>query len=351
MRGNKDDMHTQMGQLELIYRTAPMGIALLNEKLEFITCNPALQRKLGLSLRELRTKTILELCHPWDRNKTENIIKAARQQNSHYLRDEIRLAHTQEPYLWVEISVQHISEELDTSGSYVVMVQNIQKRKEMQLEVLELRRRLMESNEIERKKIAQDLHDGPMQDLHSISYQIAGMSNDLEPELKEFLESILKTVSSANRDLRAIAYNLRPPALSKFGLARSIKAHADEQNANHPELDIKLDLVSDRNVISEEISLALFRIYQQSLANIIRHANATEVIVVLALDGDSVTMEISDNGKGFTVPDQWISLVRAGHYGLAGTVDRVNSLGGEFDVESAPGEGTRVFVQIPDYME
>jgi signal transduction histidine kinase len=134
-------------------------------------------------------------------------------------------------------------------------------------------------------------------------------------------------------------------------MARSIKAHADELSVNHPELTIKLDLVSDRNVISEEISLALFRIYQQSLANILRHADADEVNIVLALDGDAVSLEITDNGVGFDVPDQWISLVRAGHYGLAGTVDRVNSLGGEFRVDSAPGEGTRVFIQIPDYME
>jgi PAS domain S-box-containing protein len=193
-----------------------MGIALLNEELEFITCNPALLHKLSFSMGELHTKTLLELCHPWDRTKAESIIQAAGNKDSLYLRDEIRLSHKEEPYLWVEISVQHIPQNDTQAGSFVVMVQNIQKRKEMQLEVLELRRRLLESNEMERKKFAQDLHDGPMQDLHSISYQIASMPDNIDPEVQEVFESILKTVSKANRDLRAIAYNLRPPRTVKI---------------------------------------------------------------------------------------------------------------------------------------
>lgn len=345
------DLDTHIEQLELIYKTAPMGIALLDEQLVFLTCNPGLLRKLGFTLEELKSKTLMDICHPWDRTKLQKALSSAQEQNSLYRREDIRLFHKEEPFMWGEISVQYIPENNAHPANFVVMVQNIQKRKEMQIELIELRRKMLEQTETERKLLAQELHDGPMQDLHSITYQIAGMDADLPEDVQELLESILGTVKQINQDLRAIAYNLRPPALSQFGLARSIKSHADEFMAKHADLKIHLELVSDRNVISEEVNLVLFRIYQQALGNIIQHANATEVTVKLNLDGDAVTLEVIDNGSGFNVPERWISLVRAGHYGLAGSNDRVSALGGEFKIVSAPGEGTRVFVRIPDYME
>ncbi|MEJ2759207.1 MAG: PAS domain-containing sensor histidine kinase [Anaerolineales bacterium] len=345
-----NDTGTQMEQLELIYSTAPMGIALLNEQLEFVSCNPGLLRKLDFTMEEMSTKTLMEVCHPWDRNKLQKVITAAIDQRSEYLREEVRFSHKHDSFLWVEISIQYIPENEVHSSNFVVMVQNIQKRKEMQIELIELRRKMLEQVEIERKLIAQELHDGHMQDLHSITYQIAGM-DDLPEDVHAKLDAILNTVKQINTELRAIAYNLRPPALSQFGLARSIKSHTDEFLTKYPDLHIHLELVTDRNVISEEVNLVLFRIYQQALGNVIQHANATEVKVTLNLDGDAVTLEIMDNGSGFDVPDRWISLVRAGHYGLAGSSDRVDALGGEFKVVSARGEGTKVFVRIPDYME
>jgi len=342
---------TKKDHLEIIYQTAPMGIALLDADTAFITCNPALLRKLGYTHEELPELDLLSICHPWDRNKVQTLVKAAQQQDESYLRDEVRLAHKDGIFFWTEVSVQHIPKALNRPESFVVMIQNIQKRKEIQLELMELRRRLLENSEKERKALAQNLHDGPMQELHSINFQIAGMLDHVPEETVEQLKMIQKTVRGINNDLRVISYDLRPAALSKFGLARSIKTHADEFAVKHPELNFKLELTPDGNVIAEEIRLTLYRIYQQSLGNIIRHANATEVSIRLDLDGDHVTLEVIDNGKGFQVPDRWVSLVRAGHYGLAGTSDRVDALGGKFRVISKPDEGTRVWVQIPDYME
>ena len=351
MQQSSQSLSAQQEQLEVIYQTAPMGIALLDAKTSFITCNPALLQELGHSLAEMQALNLLEICHPWDRQKTQTLVEAAQHKEDRYLQDEIRLHHKDGQFFWVEVSVQHIPRAFDRPESFVLMIQNIQMRKEYQLELMELRRRLHENSEMERKVLAQNLHDGPMQDLHSISFQIAGMLDQVPDDLAQQLIMIQKTVRQINKDLRQISYNLRPAALSKFGLARSIKTHADEFAVKHPNLAFKLELAPDGEMIIEEIRLTLFRIYQQALGNIIRHANADEVTVRLDLDGDCVTLEIIDNGKGFQVPDRWVSLVRAGHYGLAGTSDRVDALGGKFRVISDPDKGTRVWVQIPDYME
>ena len=84
--------------------------------------------------------------------------------------------------------------------------------------------------------------------------------------------------------------------------------------------------------------LALFRVFQQSLTNVLRHAEATEVQVRFSFDAEEAHLEISDNGKGFEVPANWIEFVRQGHYGLAGAAERVSALGGTLTVESRTGE-------------
>jgi signal transduction histidine kinase len=91
----------------------------------------------------------------------------------------------------------------------------------------------------------------------------------------------------------------------------------------------------------------LFRIFQQSIANVIRHAKATEVHVRFSFDAEEAHLEITDNGRGFQVPSNWIDFVRQGHYGLAGAAERANTLGGAFKVHSKPGHSTTIQVTIP----
>ncbi len=93
--------------------------------------------------------------------------------------------------------------------------------------------------------------------------------------------------------------------------------------------------------------LALFRVLQQALVNVVRHAEATEVRIHFSFDAEEAHLEISDNGKGFQVPANWIEFVRQEHYGLAGASERVSALGGVFKVESKPGNSTTVRATIP----
>ena len=88
--------------------------------------------------------------------------------------------------------------------------------------------------------------------------------------------------------------------------------------------------------------LALFRIFQQSLANVLRHVKATEFHVRFSFDAEEAHLEIADNGTGFEVPSNWIDFVRQGHYGLAGSAERANALGGIFKVKSNPGGSTTI---------
>src|SRR5574341_2104359 len=201
--------------------------------------------------------------------------------------------------------------------------------------------------ELERLRLAQELHDNPMQALYSAIYRIEELRTRADPELRTALENVNNDIRSVLQGLRATAKELRPPTIFNFGLENAIRSHADDFAEKHPDVKISLSLAHDRQLLPERVRLALFRVFQQSLMNVLRHSEATQIQVRFSFDAEEARLEISDNGKGFEVPSNWIEFVRQGHYGLAGAAERVNALGGAFKVESQPGNSTIVRAVIP----
>jgi signal transduction histidine kinase len=186
-----------------------------------------------------------------------------------------------------------------------------------------------------------------MQSLYSAIYRIEELRGKADDTLKEALGDVKQHIQNVLQDLRATAKELRPPTIFNFGLENAIRSHANDVVEKHPSLNIHLSLAHDRQILPEKVRLALFRIFQQSLANVIRHARATEVHVRFSFDAEEANLEIRDNGRGFDVPSNWIDFVRQGHYGLAGAAERANALGGTFKVQSQPGHSTTIRVTIP----
>ncbi len=230
----------------------------------------------------------------------------------------------------------------------VSVIRDITERKEMEAELAEVQRRLTDSLEAERLHMAQELHDGPIQDLYAISYRLTELAPGLPDEAgAEQMAAIQATLQQVLRTLRAISVELRPPALAPFGLEKAIRSYVEEFQKAHPELDVQLDLMPDGQTLPEPARLAMFRIYQQALNNVVHHAEASLVAIRLKLDAQQVTLEIQDNGHGFRLPSRRIMLVRQGHLGLAGIAERVEAIGGRLDIVTAPGEGTLIRVVVP----
>jgi PAS domain S-box-containing protein len=253
-----------------------------------------------------------------------------------------------------EFPVDIVLSPLQTGGQLFVVsvIRDITERKEMEAELAEVQRRLTDSREAERLHLAQELHDGPIQDLYAISYRLAELAPVLsDGDGQEQMAAVQATLQQVLRTLRAISVELRPPTLAPFGLEKAIRSHVEEFQKAHPELTIQLDLMPDGQALPEPVRLTLFRIYQQALNNVARHAEASLVTIRLKLDTQQVTLEIQDNGHGFRVPSRRITLVRQGHLGLAGIAERAESIGGRLDIVSAPGEGTLVRVAVPRLSE
>jgi signal transduction histidine kinase len=214
----------------------------------------------------------------------------------------------------------------------------------------EIKNRLIESRERERLSLAQDLHDIPIQDLYGLLYQFDDLKENVhDSEGGQILEEFRQTLHRVVDSLRAICRELRPPSLSPFGLEVAIRDHVEKFHDQNPEINVQLDLIPDKQILSDSLRLGLFRIYQQAMHNVARHAQATEVHVRFRWDDEMIILEVEDNGRGFEVPPQWMDLVLEDHFGLLGIAERVESIRGKLEIISAPGSGTLIRTLIPRY--
>lgn len=236
-----------------------------------------------------------------------------------------------------------VSSILDMTEYHRMMEQN--RRATLQIE---LQRMLIQEREEERIKIAQELHDGPLQHLVGLEYALnEALRIDNKTERLAMLARLRTDLHEAAQVLRNYCADLRPPSLAVFGLEKAIRSHVEQINRKHPDLRIRLELMEDGQQLSQNLRLNIFRIYQELMNNVIRHSAASEVSVQLTLDEAQTELEIQDNGIGFLLPTQWIELARQNHFGLVGVQERANAAGGRVIMRSQPGQGTLIRVIIP----
>jgi PAS domain S-box-containing protein len=231
---------------------------------------------------------------------------------------------------------------------FLLLATDVTERRRMEAELLEVRRRLDEGREAERLYLAQELHDLPMQELYSAQFLLARLKHLIhEPQTLALVQTIGDTLLHANQMLRDLCNELRPPVLERFGLGAALRFLVDHLQAKHPDLALHLDLPAKEPVLSSRQGLALFRICQQALSNVVQHAAAGAAYVRLVAESGRLTLEVRDDGQGFVVPDRWLDLARANHLGLAGSAERAEAIGADYKIISAPGAGTTVRVTLP----
>jgi signal transduction histidine kinase/ligand-binding sensor domain-containing protein len=210
-------------------------------------------------------------------------------------------------------------------------------------------RQLIESQEAERKRIAAELHDGLGQSLLVIKNRslLGTMSPTVDGEAKDQFDEIAAATNQAIEEVRQIAYNLRPYHLDRLGLTQTIEAML-EKVSEASGINFIADIALLDGIFTNEGEVTLYRIVQESVNNIIKHAQATEARVQIRRAADQVTLKIEDDGRGFNplTPATNGQPVKGG-FGLIGMAERARMLGGAYAIESAPGKGTMVTVTIP----
>jgi signal transduction histidine kinase len=216
----------------------------------------------------------------------------------------------------------------------------------LESELVEVQRVLMEAHETNRIKLAQVLHDGPVQELYGLSFLLRALSDDCSPNIKAKLDEFQTVLQKVVHQLMDVCGELRPPTLEPFGLAKTIQSDAETFQGLHPELHVGVECSHD-GYLPENIRIALFRIYQEALMNVVKHAHASHVMVRFGLDAGQLFLEIQDDGDGFQVPEDWVQMVHQGRLGIANSIERAFSIGGGLQIQSKPGSGTKIRVEIP----
>ena len=208
-------------------------------------------------------------------------------------------------------------------------------RSQLTDELRNLNRRLFKAEEEERARVAMDIHDGPLQ--RAIDLVRRGSSD----------EGVVEAARSLVGELRDITTSLRPPLLDDLGLGYALDWLVQTvASPNGPSIELDVDGYPEDTRLPAEIELAVYRVIQESLANVVRHANAEHVTVSLSLSNDELIVEIRDDGIGFDEEASRSAAAR-GHLGLVGIRERVHHAGGELQVMSRQAEGTNVRIAIP----
>jgi len=231
--------------------------------------------------------------------------------------------------------VQRLSEQVKTMDT-------------LNLALQETQRRLMTESEEERKALARELHDQVIQDLLSFNYRLEEAEDNLLPDNRHAeLDSIREGIRQVVSDLRQLCQDLRPPTIDYHGLTSAIRSLAQEW-AERNNVDLQLEIDPDLGRLPEAIELSVFRIVQEGLNNIRKHAAAKHVhLTMRRTPMDSLLVCLTDDGAGIKTPPDLVSLSGGKHFGLLGISERAALLGGSLKVITPNEGGLELQIEIP----
>ena len=206
---------------------------------------------------------------------------------------------------------------------------------------------ILNSQEDERKRIARELHDDTAQALIVLGRRIEMAEEQADkPELAEELGDLRDMLDDTLQGVRRFTSDLRPPLLEELGLPRTLEILGGRIEREEA-LRVEVTISGEPQVLLPELELGLYRLAQESLSNVRRHARATRAKLHLAYKENSVELSISDDGVGFRAPTDLGELLKLGRLGLMGIYERARLFGGKATIDSGPGQGTVVQIVVP----
>lgn len=321
------------------------GAAVLSSDHTVLHCNGRFARFLGAGLQSVIGSSMLDLVWPDDHPKLDALLRRAAQRNC---RGEIRLQSRKGAPLSVHLSLNPLR--LDSTRAVCLIASDLSemKRAEQELrasseQLRNLAAHLLSVREEERARISREVHDELGQSLTAVKMDLAWLAGRLPRRNGQMLKRIRSTRQLADsiiQSIRRISTELRPAVLD-LGLAAAVEWQVQEFQARSG-IQCKVRLLT-QEVFAPDVSTALFRILQETLTNVARHAKATRAEVVLQKQRDRLVLLIRDNGRGFDQADPSLSK----SLGLLGMRERAAILGGRVNISSAPGKGTTVTAWIP----
>lgn len=341
------------------------GLLVLNDEGKLLFMNPEAERLLGWPEQELSGRDVHNVIHSQKQDGTPlpefecGVLGVLKKGGVYKTEDDIFWRKDGSP-IPVAIVASAIMEDGRAVAS-VVAFQDISQRKQAERELLESREQLRELSsylqtvrEEERTRIARELHDQLGQMLTGVKLDAMWLASGLhgqQPIVMDKIASMSRLIDETLDAMRRVAADLRPVMLDDLGLAAAVEWLTEEfggRTGLHVQLDMEAELEmlggpGEGCDLDKEVSTAAFRIVQECLTNVARHAKALHVQVSLKCRDGKLMLRVADDGRGMDASDE----KKHKSFGAIGMRERIRSLGGTLDLSSAPGEGTSVEVVLP----
>jgi signal transduction histidine kinase len=208
----------------------------------------------------------------------------------------------------------------------------------------------MKVQEKERQRISRDLHDRVAQDLSTLKIGCETLFDDqpiVPSDIRERVSQLSKIIEGSIKDVRNLAYALRPPSLDQLGLVQTVSQYCEDFS---DETGVSADFYSagmDNVKPDLDTQINLYRLIQEALSNVRKHADASRASIRLVPSFPNIILRIEDDGRGFDVAARLAAAHDEKRLGLLSMKERVALLGGTMEIQSRPGQGTKIFIELP----
>lgn len=323
-------------------RNAPDGVFVVNDEWTFTVVNEAFSNVMGMSKEEITGQPFSNFFQSPLKDDIMEFFSDSKQGGT--FRIDYRYKGDNEDVRWLSIEVVKLPE-----GSYLGFSKNITQRvqaehklKDSLAQLHNLTQYIEKVREEERMSISRELHDDIGQALTAIKIDLSSVRQRIgDPEINQKLKDVMAHITETIKTVQQITSQLRPQIIDDLGIDAAIEWYAREfARRNNMELDLDIEpgipLLPDTSKI-------LYRIMQESLTNIARHANANRVLIKLFTSGETVNLQISDNGSG--ISEEQINSKRS--FGIISMSERAASIGGKFNIQPDKPSGTVIKISVP----
>ena len=337
-----------------IFEEAAIGMCLVDMEGRLLDVNPAIMNMLGFTKDEMYRKPIQELLHPEDVKASTNLFKELGLGKRDSFSRENRYRHKDGRVVWGQVTMSLLRGTSGIPQFAIAMIADITDRKQAEEDIRTYQEQLQSlaselslTEERERRRLATDLHDHIGQALAvskiklGVLQKTVTIGDHAKPigEVRELIEQMIK-------DTRSLTFELSLPVLYELGFEAAVEWFAKHVRSQH---GIKVDVQQDLTPIpmDDEIKVLLFRSVRELMMNIVKHAQARNARVTIRRDGDGVNIEVEDDGVGMRDVRRDSKLKGNGGFGLFSIRERLHYLGGQVQVESENGRGTRITLMVP----
>jgi PAS domain S-box-containing protein len=344
----KHEAEGSESDLERLFVTSTIGMALLDEDGHFLSANQAFCRTLGYSENELLNMRSGQLL-TFAQGKRGNGSRLFDKSNQSSWQAEQVLLRRDQSSMPARVWISSLKETQLHDSLSLMIVEDITEQREAEYElnrrkaeIERLASQLIQSQETERKRLARELHDDIGQRLSLVASEVALMACQSSKEktvATDRLDNLREELDNLCTDIHAISHDLHSFKLQHLGLRAALKDLC--RRLNQPDFHVNLDVDDMDDPASKEISLCMYRIVQEALNNALRHAHARVVAVTITNSQDTFYMAIQDTGVGFEKSASPQGL------GLISMTERLKLVKGDLKLVSIPGRGTEIWVSIP----